>query len=468
MVLSVIAWGLKPTPTRDGKTPLVWVSDNNPERLRQIKRFNELHPQYRLALDPNNSGIQKIIVQASSGVGPDFADSYGGIQLQTLADAGVAWDITDVAQAGGFSMRDKVWPGVVMDISNLGRQYSYPCNVNVDVLIYNKNVFDRLGVPYPKQDMDWNEFIELARQVTRQERNARDSIYGVTGLTWLYFFSTQRGEYFSEDGTRVLADSEPVRVAFQMHHDVLFRHRIAATSMEVRTMAAQGGWGGGAINQFAEGRFAMTLIGKWVLIRLRSAHADQMKKLERWEAQPNRSAADRPAVLRLGSVRLPHAPGQAPCYRTSSRSAVINARSPRRADAVAFLKYLAGPEYSRLLNEGVDALPGNPEFARLGLQPGVPDLAELELHENTVQAMASGYGPRRSPFLLNVDVDRVLAGVVGRMESQPEAEVTTFLADAQRELVALMQRNLNRDPELRRRYRELTGTDNVVEAHRRR
>jgi hypothetical protein len=338
----------------------------------------------------------------------------------------------------------------------------------VDILMYNRNVFDRLGVPYPQAGMTWAEFMALAQRVTTHKRRHRKTIYGVTGLRYPCFFAALGGEYFSEDGTRLLLTEEPLRTAFQMHHDAVFRYRIMPTALDMRTMASQGGWGTGAINLFADGRFAMLVSGKWVLIRLRGAHADQTRKLQRGTARGGAPEAERPAVLRLGSVPLPHMAGHPPRYLVRSRSAVINQRRPRRQAALAFLQYLASPEYSRLINEGVDSLPGNPRYASLGIREGVPDLAELQMHRHTVDSMAFGHVLRRSPFLLEWDVTRVLDGQVGRMESNPAIPVADLLRSAQEELIALMQRNLNRDASLRRRYRELTGTDNVAEAHRRR
>ncbi len=463
-VLSVVAWWLTPGRATDGRTPLVWVSDNNPERQRQIQAFNELHPDLNLALDYSNTGLQKIIVQSSSGVGPDVADCGTGVQLQTLADAGIAWDVTEAAVAGGFDTASNAWPAVREELSYQGRQFSYSCNVTVDIIVYNKNVFDRFGVPYPKGDMDWDEFVAVAKRVTRVDRTGRDTVFGVIGMGWHMFLHSLRGEYFSADGTRLLITEEPMRAAFQRHQKMLFEDRVMPTSVEMKTMAGQGGWGAGGLNMFAEGRFAMVHVGKWALIRWRGSHQDQLRRLTQWEAAGGKDPATRPAVLRLGALPPPHAPGRAPSYGVKSRSAIVNARSPRRQDAVKFLEFLAGPVYCRMINEGVDSLPGNPKYADLGLQEGIPDLAEIELHRTQVAAMDFGYSLRKSPFLLTADVERIINTQVSRMETSPEAPIGQLLADAQEELCRLMQRNLDRDPALKARYKALTGTDNVVAA----
>ena len=81
VLLSMAAWRMQPEALAKGKTPLVWVSDDNPARRDQIALFNRLYPRYQLRLDPGNSGMEKVIVQSLGGVGPDLFDCYDGFQL---------------------------------------------------------------------------------------------------------------------------------------------------------------------------------------------------------------------------------------------------------------------------------------------------------------------------------------------------------------------------------------------------
>ena len=41
----------RPKPADPSKTPIVWVSDNNPARTDQIAQFNLEHPEANLWLD---------------------------------------------------------------------------------------------------------------------------------------------------------------------------------------------------------------------------------------------------------------------------------------------------------------------------------------------------------------------------------------------------------------------------------
>ena len=395
--------------------------------------------------------MQKIIVQATSGVGPDTFDVYGGPpDVQAYVEAGILWDITDRARAGGFSMDGDLWPGLRDAVSYQGRQYTYPANAGTSLLLYNKNVFDRLGVPYPSADLTWEDFFALTGRFPHDEADPR-SLHAVTGLDWKAFFNSVGGEFFSADGTRLALREGGLREAFQMHHDLLFKYRAAPRTLDLKALSAQGGWGG-SFTYFAEGQFAMLVSGRWSLIALRQAHQDQENRLRRWEADPQHDPAARPELLRIGVVMLPHFAGQPRRYSGDTRAVGINAYSPHREEALQFLQYLAGPEYSRTVNAGVDSLPGNPKYAADGVEPGDPDLSEIEVHHQAVEALAFARVPRLSPFLLTNDVLRVLGDQINRMEVSPELPVDELLEAARQELDSLLRRNLERDPRLKAEY----------------
>ena len=430
-----------PEPPHDNKTHLVRLSDSHPRRAVELSTFNGLYPGLFLTLDPTGGKeTDKVVVQATSGVGPDLFDVYNGMYLQAYVESGVAWDITELARQHGCSMDDKTWPAVRGNISYQGRQYSYPANCGVDILIYNKAVFDEMGVPYPTQDMSWDETFALAQRLTRPRGPDGRPYFGLGAADWQAFFESQAGQYFSEDGTRLQLTEGALPKAFEMHRDTIFRYKISPSTVMLKAMSSQGGFGGGeAIAQFADGRFGMIVIGKWSLVNFRAARKDQ---LELAGNDPVKLAH----VIRLGSVHQPHMPGMRPSYRVGAKSTAINALGKNRDKSIAFLSYLAGPEYSAIINEGVDALPGNPAYADYGLKPGVPELSELEMHRNTVESMQYGYILRQSPFLLTQDIVRVMTEQIGRIEADPNLPVSNALAAAKDQLLMLMQRNLDRSP----------------------
>jgi ABC-type glycerol-3-phosphate transport system substrate-binding protein len=456
--LSGVAVLLKDDQVPEGKTPLVWVSDNNPARTAQIEAFNAENPDLYLTLDYSNRNVQKVILQCSSGVGPDIFDVYNPGELQAYVEAGVAWDLTDRAAEAGFdALGPNLWPGMRENVRYLGRQYSYPCNSGVNILIYNKNVFDHLGIAYPEGLMTWEEFIDLGIQV-RDRASKGTPAYAVTGLDWITLFDGLGGEYFTEEGKLQLRGSQDLMRALQMHKDLIFKHRLMPSTLDLKSMSGQGGWGSGGLNQFSAGRFAMAVTGEWALLAFSRTYRQQIANLQArgLRVEDIDDPLERP--LRLGCVLLPVFSDRAPCYGVGGRTAAINVKSPRREEALRFLQYLAGPTYSRVLNESADSLPGNPAYAEVGIDPGPEDLSRVEMHKATMEGMKYGYSKRKSPFLLLSDVERVLRAQMSRMESDPRIEVEQLIRDAEKELTTLLRRNLAGDPSLRKLYLERFGS----------
>jgi multiple sugar transport system substrate-binding protein len=437
--------------TSQGGRSLVWVSGSNPVRQAQIAAFNREHPDLSLGLDVAGTGAQKIILQCASGVGPDIIDIYYGEQLQTYVDAGVLWDVTEAARAGGFAADERtLWPSAREEVVYEGRQYAYPCNLGADILLYNKNVFDQLGLPYPQGVLDWEAFRELGARITAGSRDGA-ALYPVTGMSWTVFFESMGGQLFHENGRLRIAGSPELTRALEMHRDYIFKHRMMPSAAEMSSMSGQGGWGAGSMNQFASGRFAMIVTGEWAIIGLSRTYQRQVKVLaDRGLTEGQAEPALKP--LRLGAVLIPRFADRPPCYRVRSRSAGINAASPNREEALQFLKFLSGASYSEVVNRETDSLPGNPQFAELGIQPGPPALARLEMHELTKEALRNGYTPRRSPFISTSDAMSAVRKQVNRLENNPGLEVPVLLAAAQAEMEKLIARNLSRDPQLREQY----------------
>jgi ABC-type glycerol-3-phosphate transport system substrate-binding protein len=461
IVLSVVASFWKPQNKVQGKTLLTWVSDNNPARTAQINAFNEENPDLHLRLDYGNSGVQKVILQSSSGVGPDIFD-FGDDQLESYVESGILWDVTEAARKMGFSGQESGWPGGVDTYSYEGRQYGFPCNTGSSTLIFNKNVFDHFGVPYPDKVMTWDEFFEFAQQVnfhTNPEGAKGKAIFAITGLDWRIFFESQRGEFFDNQGRLNILDNTALRKAFDMHRDMLYKYRLSPTTVEAKQMSGMGGWGSGNLNQFAAGRYAMLISGHWSLIAFGRAYDKQIGALKEKGISPESIPDPLERPLRLGAVLYPHFAGDEPHYRVGSRSAGINSRSPNREEALKFLQYLAGPTYSKLLNESADFLPGNPKYADLGAEPGPPDLNRPQLQAATVKAMSYGYSPRSSPFLFTSDVLRVVKAQISRLESNPSVTTDEMLNAAQKELNTLIRRNLERDHDLRKLFIERFGEE---------
>lgn len=447
----------QPKPYHGGRTPIVWVTGFNAERVVQAELFNELQDDYHLSIDPDNTGTQKIIVQISSGVGPDLFDMYGAANMQTLVEAGVVENLRPYFNEAGIDYIKTNYPAIAEGLTFGDGVWGYPSNVNTNVAFYNKDVFDRLGVPYPPDNMTWEAFIEMAEKLRVDSPRQSERVVPVSRMTWQHFFSSKRGEYFSEDGTELLLTSDLMRECMEMHREMIFDRKLSLRSLEARSLSAETGAGGHSADftLFMNGFYGVLIVGKWALIDMR---LDYEYRRMRKEA----GMSDEP-LPRIGVMRVPYFEGYAPCYLVSFRAAGISAEAEDKQGSFEFIKYLSGKAYSETINRGLDALPGNPEFAWDGIEELYPELSELKAHQLTVQSMEEGYAPRLSPFLLMGSISRALNHMLSRLESNPTLDIDELLEAAERQLYREMDRNLARDPLLRARYRELTGFNNPSE-----
>jgi multiple sugar transport system substrate-binding protein len=430
-LMSLAAWKLQPPPAAAGKIPLVWVSDDNPARREQMALFNRLHPEIELRLDPNNTGVEKVIVQSLAGVGPDLFDSYGGLQLSAYVKSEVAWDVTDDLKRLGVDVGG-VWPAARPCIEYEGRVYGFPTNVASDALWFNKDVFDEEGIPYPKGPWTWEEFIPLAQRLTRRDSSGRPQLFGL--LTefsrWQAFVWQWGGRLYSEDGTRCVIDSPEAIAGIQFLRDLVYKHRVMPSPVEEAAMATQGGWGTGTITLFGGGRSATAIGGRWWLCTLRGN-----------------------AGLRLGAVEAPHGPKRV--FHAYPRATLINRASPHRKEALLFLKYMSERPYNELINHQADALAPVVRYCETPLYLHDPAFPNEDFNRVWLETMRRSVPDQVSPFVSGQAATRIMTKQLDLVKADQKSPADA-MRTAAREINVEIQKTLDMDPALRARYERLT------------
>ncbi|CAG7622428.1 hypothetical protein PAESOLCIP111_02425 [Paenibacillus solanacearum] len=129
--------------------------------------LKEKFPQYNIKYiqKQSNLGIKELL---TSGETIDiYWDSIGGFASAVL-DNGLEFDMTELMKKYNvdFSRMEKTVADSVKQISP-DKIYGIPVFNNNMVLNYNKDLFDKFGVPYPKDGMTWNEAIQMGEKLTR-------------------------------------------------------------------------------------------------------------------------------------------------------------------------------------------------------------------------------------------------------------------------------------------------------------
>ena len=428
ILASVLVWMAQPSPTTDGRIVLTWVSDYNPARKAQAELFEKIHPNIKVNIDPDNSGVEKVIVQSLAGAGPDVFDAEDTFELPAYVKSGVALDVTDELRAHGINLDTQVFPGVLGTSVYEHRWYGIPTNVAADGLWFHKDLLRADHTELPKGTWSWDQLIPIAEKLTKRGTDGRVERYGLLfeWWNWRHFFAGFGARVFNENGTRCSADSPYAIAAIQMMFDLVYKYHVSPTPVEETSMATTGGFGSGYISLFTAKRGAMAIGGRWWLSQMRDSKDLQL------------GVAESP----VGGFHAYH------CY---GRGMLVNKHSKHLKEALELQRFLASDPYLDLINEQAD---GEAAFRRADEKPSFlfnPRYPTEKDNAVWLKITDMGVGDDSSPYvdtslvttLIKNQLDLVQTG-----QKSPSAAMKAAAANVN----AAIAKAITEDPTLRARY----------------
>lgn len=90
------------------------------------------------------------------------------VTIQQMREYKLEYDMSPLIQKYGLDLStlEKSSIDAIRALSD-GKMYALPLVINTAALYYNKDLFDKMGVPYPKDGMTWDQVIELAKRMNR-------------------------------------------------------------------------------------------------------------------------------------------------------------------------------------------------------------------------------------------------------------------------------------------------------------
>jgi len=124
------------------------------------------HVTVKYILKDKNVPLSDMVASGSADI-DIFIDSIGQIGLKgSLIDLGLHYDISNLVKTHQIDL-DRFDPNTIEAVKVMGGLYGLPISNSTLVLIYNKDIFDKFGVPYPKDGMIWDELSELSKKLVR-------------------------------------------------------------------------------------------------------------------------------------------------------------------------------------------------------------------------------------------------------------------------------------------------------------
>ncbi|MDF2723528.1 MAG: family 1 extracellular solute-binding protein [Paenibacillus sp.] len=139
---------------------------------KYINRFvSKKFPHVTLQLVKNEKGttIEELL---AAGDVPDIIWE-GLTNIHLLTPLKVPLDLQPLAKKHNFDFNkyDAKLVDSIKSYSDQGQVYYLPYNILAFALQYNKDIFDKFGAAYPKDNMTWDDAIDIGKKLTRTDNN---------------------------------------------------------------------------------------------------------------------------------------------------------------------------------------------------------------------------------------------------------------------------------------------------------
>jgi len=188
-----------PTATPEAVTLLwaFWGSPAEAETHRAVADvFTAEHPNITIEtmVEPWGDYFTKVQTLWASGDSSVIPDVLFLWPTPRYAADGVLENLDSWIEKSGYDLND-YWPALLESAMYDGSVYGFPRDIGLEVLYYNKDIFDEVGVEYPTDAWTWDDLLAGAEQLTVVEASGRVARYalGMEGGKYALWVGQNRG-----------------------------------------------------------------------------------------------------------------------------------------------------------------------------------------------------------------------------------------------------------------------------------
>ena len=301
-----------------------------------VRRFMREHPGVRVEIETVPSGYkEKILTRIASGKPPDVFLLDSTI-LPAFLNRSLLVDLMPYLRRYGPAPGE-FFPNVFRIAMRDSQLFAIPKDFNSLMVFYNKDLFDRAGIPYPKPGWTWQDFLRITRQLTVDTNgDGKPDQFGTALSTHFYLWQpwlwVAGGDLLSPDGSRASGyfNSAASLRAVQFLVDLKRKYHVTPE-------AISGGAGGMMTSLFFTGKVATMVNGHWMVITIR-------KFLESGE-------------LRIGAVHIPVPRGGRRATVMYESGWCVPKAAPHRELAIRLALFLGGEYAARIRSQSGIAIP---------------------------------------------------------------------------------------------------------------
>jgi multiple sugar transport system substrate-binding protein len=203
--------------------------------------------------------FQKLHMMFASDNAPDVI-FMNNLTLPVYSDSNVLENLEPWIQKSEKLKSEDFFPQALKAMNRSGQQFGIPRDISNLLIYYNKDMFNRYKITYPKDDWNFEDFLKTAGQLTKDINN--DKINDTFGyavdkrpLFWLPFVWSSGGDIFSQDLKKFTLNSPETIDGLKFYTELLNKHKVAPTEKEVGNAKAG--------QLFSQEKIGMQLSGRW-------------------------------------------------------------------------------------------------------------------------------------------------------------------------------------------------------------
>lgn len=306
----------------------IWDKDITPYWVALKDAYETSHPNVKIEMtDLGSTDYMTVLATELSGSGSDFdvvtiKDVPG---YATLVSKNTLEPLDNYITEAGIDLSK--YGGVDTQITVNDQLYELPFRNDFWVVFYNKDIFDAAGVDYPTNDMTFEEYDALARQVA--DPTFGSQIYGTHYHTWrsaVQLFGVLDGKHSILDGNYDF---------FKPYYDMVIKEEDDQICRNYADLSAEGLHYSAA---FSGGDVAMMNMGSWFI-------STMIANLQSGEY-------DSSLCGNWGMVKYPHAEGvEAGSTLGTITGLAVTSVSDQKQAAFDFINWVSGEEGAKVMAE---------------------------------------------------------------------------------------------------------------------
>lgn len=220
--------------------------ESSPEGMKfinkLIKEFEKQNPDIKIKNNVVGGDFTSLLLtRFAGGTPPDIFEIQAEI-IYPFLKKGLLLNLTPYIKKSNILKEEDFFPISLINFRYDGKNfrrgdlYGFPKDFGTAILLYNKDLFDKVGISYPNSSWSKDDYLRAAQKLTKRDASDRVISLGIDerSINPMHILLQNGGKIWSDDYKKCLLDSEESISAYQFVYDLSEKYKVAPKAREIR------------------------------------------------------------------------------------------------------------------------------------------------------------------------------------------------------------------------------------------